>query len=267
MRLNALKTPFAILPTVFFALGLFLAAFAPAPCAAFASEREIIVAAAADLSFAVKEIAASFEKETGIKIKTSFGSTGMISKQIREGAPFDVFFAADVKYINALEKDGFASPGTAQLYAQGRIVLAVNKTAGVEISSLKDLLKPEIRRIAIANPSHAPYGKAAVEALKAGGVLEGVKNKLVYGENIRQALQYIQTGNAQAGIVALSVADVPEITYMPIDPSLHNPINQAVCVIKATKELSASKEFIGYVNGKKGRLIMKKYGFLLPGEF
>lgn len=232
-----------------------------------ADEKKITVAAAADLTFALKEIAAGFEKDTGTKVVISFGSTGMLAEQIRQGAPFDVFFAADVKYIDGLKKDGLVIPDTVELYAQGRIVLAVNKASGIQVAELKDLLKPEITHIAIANPAHAPYGKAAMEALQTKGLWENIKGKLVYGENIRQTLQYIQTNNAQAGIVALSMADVPEITYKAIDPSLHNPINQAVAVAKASKEADTARLFIKYVNGNSGRLIMKKYGFMLPGEF
>ncbi len=237
------------------------------PGVARADEKKITVAAASDLTFALKEIAAGFEKETGTKVVISFGSTGMLAEQIRQGAPFDIFFAADVKYMDGLKKDGLVIPDTVELYAQGRIVLAINKSSGIQAADLADLRKPEIRHIAIANPAHAPYGRAAMEALKARGLWEGIKDKLVYGENIRQTLQYIQTNNAQAGIVALSVADVPEITYKAIDFSLHNPINQATGVIKSTKEAGTARDFIRFVNGKNGRLIMKKYGFMLPGEF
>ncbi len=252
----------ALLVLIIFFLGL---VFAPNP--ASADDRKITVAAASDLAFALKDIAANYEKETGAKVVLSFGSTGMLAKQISEGAPFDVFFAADVKYINELKEKGFMTPGTVELYAQGRIVLAANKVSGVEAKQLSDLLKPEIKHVAIANPEHAPYGKAAMEALQSKGLWEGVKPKLVYGENIRQTLQYIQTGNAQAGIIALSIAAVPEISYTAIEPSLHKPINQAAGVVKSTKEASLAIGFIKYVNGKTGRLIMKKYGFMLPGEF
>ena len=237
------------------------------PGAARAAEKKITVAAASDLTFALKEIAAGYEKATGTKVVLSFGSTGMFAKQIREGAPFDIFFAADVRYIEGLNKDGLMLSDTVAPYAQGRIVLAVNKASGIKAAGLQDLLKPEITHIAIANPDHAPYGKAAMEALKAKGLWEGLKSKLVYGENIRSTLQYIQTGNAQAGIIALSVADVSEITYTPIDPALHNPINQAAGVVKATRDADTARDFLKYVNGKDGRLIMKKYGFTLPGEF
>lgn len=232
--------------------------------AAVAGGRSITVAAAADLSFAFKDITAAFEKETGIEVILSFGSTGMLARQISGGAPFDLFFAADRKYLEDLSGKGHVIPSSVERYAMGVIVLAVNRSSGIEARDLKDLLKPGIKRVAIANPDHAPYGRAAMEALKSAGLWERLKDKLVYGENIRQTLQFIQTGNAEGGIVALSVANVPEITYFPIDPSLHNPIDQAVGIVKTSKDVEAAKSFIRYVKGPKGSEVMKKYGFIVP---
>ncbi len=233
--------------------------------AAFAGGgKRLTVAAASDLTFALKEIALGFEKHTGDEVAISFGSSGMLARQIESGAPFDVFFSADMRYINSLEKGGYIMPATVTHYARGVIVLAVNRRSGVKAVGLKYLLSPMIKKIAMANPAHAPYGRAAVEALKAEGVFEGVKGKLVYGENIRQTLQFIQTGDAQAGIVALSIASVPEVSYTPIDPVLHNPIDQAVGVVKSAKEPEAALSFIRYAVGDRGRAIFKKYGFIVP---
>lgn len=226
----------------------------------------LTVAAAADLTFALKEIAVRFEKDTGVKVTMSFGSTGMLARQIEQGAPFDVFFAADARYMDGLKNGGYVIPETVELYGQGRIVLAINRSSGVAMRDLKGLLSTDIKRVAIANPEHAPYGRAAREALKAAGLWEGVKDKLVYGENIRQTLQFIQSGSAEAGIVALSVADVPEITYVMIDPGLYSPINQMAGVVKTANEKGAARAFIKFVNGPEGRPIMKKYGFVLPGQ-
>jgi len=231
--------------------------------AASAGERRITAAAASDLNFAFKDIAAVFEKETGIKVILSFGSTGMLAKQISGGAPFDLFFAADRKYLEDLSGKGLIIPSSVERYALGVVVLAVNKSSGIEVRELKDLLKPEIRNVAIANPDHAPYGRAAMEALKSAGLRDKLKDKLVYGENIRQTIQFIQTGNAQAGIVALSLANVPEITYVRIDTSLHNPIDQAVGIVKTSKDAGAAASFIRYVKGPVGSEVMKKYGFIM----
>ncbi len=229
-----------------------------------AGERSITVAAASDLSFAFKDIAAVFEKETGIKIILSFGSSGMLAKQISEGAPFDLFFAADRKYIEDLSRNGHVISSSVERYARGVIVLALNKSPGIEVRNLKDLMKPGIKNVAIANPDHAPYGRAAMEALKSAGLWDKLRDKLVYGENIRQTLQFIQTGNAQAGIVALSLVNVPEITYVMIDPSLHNPIDQTMGIVKTSGDTEASASFMRYVKGPVGSEIMKKYGFIIP---
>src|SRR3990167_4177000 len=159
--------------------------------AASAGERRITAAAASDLNFAFKDIAAVFEKETGIKVILSFGSTGMLAKQISGGAPFDLFFAADMKYLEDLSSKGHIIPSSVERYALGVVVLTVNKSSGIEVRELKDLLKPEIRNVAIANPDNAPYGRAAMEALKSAGLRDKLKDKLVYGENIRQTIKIL----------------------------------------------------------------------------
>ena len=237
------------------------------PTSCLTAERHLTVAAAADLSFALKEIAQQFEMNTGARVVLSFGSTGMFSRQIENGAPFDVFFAADKKYIDGLKNRGLIIPDTQKLYAQGRIALATNKKSEVNAKKLEDLLDPSIKKIAIANPDHAPYGIAAKEAMIKLDLWDKLKPKLVYAENIRQAVQFVQTGDATAGIVALSVAYMPEISYTLIDENFHNPINQTVAVIKNTKIEKEARGFIDYVNSPDGRTIMKRYGFSLPGEF
>ncbi len=237
------------------------------PIEAHAKDKKIVVAAASDLSYALKEIASGFEAETNAEVVCVFGSTGMLAKQISEGAPFDVFLSADAGYMEGLEKNGHVLPGTSGVYARGRIVLAVNKASGISAGGLKDLLRPDTGRIAIANPEHAPYGRAAMEALKAAGVWEAVSGRLVYGENVRQALQFVQTGNATTGIVALSIADAPEIIYKLIDEALHNPINQSLGILSNAKDIGLARDFTAYIKGEKGRQALKKYGFLLPDGF
>lgn len=227
---------------------------------------EITVAAAADLYNAFTEIGKMFENETGNKVVFSFGSTGNLATQIEGGAPFDVFAAANIAYIDQLEDKGLLINDSVQLYAQGRIVLAVNRNSGLKIENLSELLDSKIKKVAIANPGHAPYGLAAKQALQSDGVWEAIQPKLVYGENVRQTLIYIQRGEAEAGIVALSVANVPEISYVLIDDKMHKPLNQALGITSSTKKEKTAREFIAYVN-TKGKPIMKKYGFLLPGEF
>jgi len=235
----------------------------PAPTAALV---ELTVAAAADLQFAFTEIGTLYEKETGNKVTFSFGSTGQLAQQIENGAPFDLFAAADKSYVDDLAKKNMVLPDSIALYARGRIVLAVNRQSGVKATTFQDLLSDKITHIAIANPQHAPYGIAAQQALQAAGVWDQIQSKIVYGENVTQTLQFIQTGDAQAGIVFLSVANVPEITWTLIDSSLHAPLDQELAVISSSKNQDVAREFAAFINGKSGRPIMQKYGFVLPGE-
>jgi molybdate transport system substrate-binding protein len=228
---------------------------------------ELTVFAASDLAFALKDIVAKFEKAHDAKVSLVLGSTGQLSQQIASGAPADILFAANESFVDDLIRRGAIIPETRALYAQGRIVLATRKDRGLRLADVKELTDPRVRRIAIANPQHAPYGKAAEEALRTVGVWDGVQSKLVYGENIRHTLQFLENGGVDAAIIALSIANVPEIEHVPIDASLHKPLNQAVGVVKRSADLERSRAFIQYVNGPEGRPIMKKYGFLLPGEF
>ena len=231
-----------------------------------AADRKLTIAGASDLSLAFKEIAREFEKETGYKVTLSLGSTGMLARQIEQGAPFDAFFAANRKFVEDLEKGGHILPGTVELYAEGRLVIAVKSNAGFKIMKLEDLKDSRVRRIAIANPAHAPYGLSAMEALKSAGLWDELKPRLVYGENIRQALQFVEAGNADAGIIARSIAiGITGVECVEVPPSLHRPISQAAGVVSLSKEKDGAKAFIRFVNGPKGSPIMKKYGFLPPG--
>ncbi|PYM50582.1 MAG: molybdate ABC transporter substrate-binding protein [Candidatus Rokuibacteriota bacterium] len=250
---------------VFLALGLVLAAGSGARAQPVAPA--ITVYAASDLDMAFREIKPIFEKATGTRVTLVMGSTGNLAKQIEHGAPADVFFAANASFVDDLQTAGAVIPQTRALYAQGRIVLATPTKSTVIVRELADLLKPEVRRVAIANPAHAPYGRAAQEALESAGVWERLKPKLVYGENIRHTLQFVETGAVEAGIVALSVAGVPDVRYVPIDPKLHKPLNQVAAVVKRSARPELGVAFIQFLNGPEGRPIMKRYGFFLPGEF
>ncbi len=230
------------------------------------TEPSLTVAAAADLQFAFQEIAYLFEVETGRPVTLVFGSTGQLAQQIENGAPYDLFAAADQAFVERLAQKGLVDEASVALYARGCIVLAVNKTSGVQVHSLVDLLDARITRVAIANPEHAPYGMAAKQALEASGLWEMLQPKIVFGENVRQALQYIQTGDSQAGIVALSVANVPEVNWVLIDESLHSPLNQALAILTDSSHPELAAEFAAFINGDLGRPIMRRYGFILPGE-
>lgn len=236
--------------------------------AAHAGEK-ITIAAAADLKFALDEIVALFGRaHPADKVETVYGSSGKFQTQIRQGAPFDLYFSADIAYPSKLKEEGFAA-SEVQPYAVGRIVLW-SPSRDTAKMALADLADPSILKIAIANPKHAPYGKRAEEALKASGVWEKVEAKLVYGENIAQAAQFVQTGNAQAGIVALSLALSPELAkqggYALISDRLHQPLEQGFIVTKRAVDNPLAQAFARFMVDNEARAVMVRYGFVLPGE-
>jgi len=224
------------------------------------------VAAAADLAFAFPEVGEAFSKKLGTKPVFAFGSTGLLAKQIEEGAPFDLFAAANVSFTESVIAKGMCDGSTKTLYARGRIVLWAR--AGVVLpDGLSGLTDPRFVKIALANPEHAPYGRAAREALIKTGLWEAVKGRAVYGENVQQTLKFAESGNADIAFVALSLAIVSKGgSYLPVDESLHAPIDQALVVCGHGKNVEMGRAFAEFVGSKEGRTIMKRYGFLLPGE-
>jgi molybdate transport system substrate-binding protein len=234
-------------------------------CGKQGTDKAIKVAAASDLSFAFTEVGAAFEKKTGKKVKFTFSSTGQLAKQISEGAPYDVFAAANVSFVDEVVKADACFADTKAMYARGRIVVWTKEDKAVK--ALADLTDPKYVKISIANPEHAPYGRAAKEAMEASGIYDQVKAKIVNGENVSQALQFAETGNTEAGIVALSLAKVKKSgAYLLVDEALHKPIDQALVVCKRGTDAAVGREFAAYVNSEEGRAIMRKFGFLLPGE-
>jgi molybdate transport system substrate-binding protein len=227
---------------------------------------KLLVVAAADLRPALEEIAPKFKESCGCELQLSFGSSGNIATQIEQGIPADVFFAADVAYVDSLDKKGLIISSTKQLYAVGRIVLATPKNAPSPPQRLQDLTDARFARVAIANPEHAPYGVAAMQALQSQNLWEAVKPRLVMGENAAQAMQYVQTGDAQAGIVPLSLATQQQdkLNYVLIDQSLHAPLRQGAAVIKTSEHRDAAARLITFINSPTGSEVMKKYGFLPP---
>jgi molybdate transport system substrate-binding protein len=231
--------------------------------------QNIRVAAAADLRFALDELGMRYEKQTGSKMDVSYGSSGNFLAQIQNGAPFDVFLSADVEYPRKLEIAGLAEPGTLYEYAFGRIVIWMPADTRVDLSKLgwKALLDPIIQKIAIGNPEHAPYGRAAVAALRSAGVYEQVRAKLVYGENIAQAAQFVASGNAQAGILALSLAISPpmrEGKRWEIPANMHPPIEQAAVILKSAKDKDGARAFLMFLKSAEARKILESYGFSVP---
>ena len=233
--------------------------------------KEILIAAAADLNFAMVELSETFEKQSGIRVSVTYGSSGNFFSQLQNGAPFDLFFSADIEYPKKLVAAGLAEPGTLYEYAVGRIVIWTPAGAKVDVTKQgwNALLDPSVKKIAIANPEHAPYGRAAVAGLQNAGIYESVKAKLVYGENISQAAQFVQSGNTQAGIVALSLAVSPAMhdgKRWEIPADMHPVLEQGAIVLKDAKNKDAAKAFLEFVKSSTGRAILARYGFAFPPQ-
>lgn len=228
---------------------------------AVSSDNTLLIAAAANLQFAFTEMGQQFEAQTGTAVTFSFSSSGNLATQIENGAPFDLFAAANEDFIDRLAAQDLLLPHSKEVYAQGRLVLAVNNDSGVTAVALDDLLAEDIRQIAIANPEHAPYGRAAQQALQQADLWDSLQPKIVYAENVRQAAQFVQTGDVQAGLIALSIADLPEMTYTAVPAELHQPLNQALAIPINAPHPDNAHAFAGFVTNADGRAIMEQYGF------
>jgi molybdate transport system substrate-binding protein len=235
--------------------------------------REVRVAAASDLKFAMDEVVQEFQKdhpETAVKV--TYGSSGNFYSQLSNQAPFDLFLSADIGYPRKLSQQGLTLPGTEFLYAIGSIVLWVPTSSPIQVEQLKmeALRHDSVRHIAIANPKHAPYGKAAEAALRSFGIYEAVQSKLVLGENISQTFQFVQSGNAEIGIVALSLALAPSVKeqgrYWKVPLDAYPRLEQGGIILKWAKDMEAVQSFRKFVMGSKGRPLLKAYGFILSGE-
>ena len=229
----------------------------------------VTVAAASDLTYAMNEIAANFQKATGCPVRLTFGSSGNFLTQIENGAPFDVFFSADISYPKKLEAEGLAAPGSTYLYGIGKIVLWTRKDSRVDVGKgLSVLRDSSVQKIAIANPEHAPYGRAAEEALRKSGVYDAVKNRLVLGENISQAAEFVESGNADVSILALSLALSPSLyregQFNSIPANLYAPIEQGAVVPLAAPNPLAAQRFLDYIKLPATAALLERYGFALP---
>ena len=222
---------------------------------------ELTVAAASDLTPAFEELGRAFESTYKTKVVFVFGSTGLLTRQIENGAPVDLFAAASTSYIEELDQKGLIISDSKATYARGRITLWTPADSTLRLEGIKDLARPEVMRIAIANPDHAPYGLAARQALESAGIWDAVKPKLVYGDNIRQTLQYAQTGNVDVAIVALSLSTQSHGRWSLIPEELHKPLDQGLAILKTTKKEKDARAFAAFLAGPQGRAIMQKYGF------
>jgi len=209
------------------------------------------------------EIVAQFQKANPeIVVKTSYGSSGQFTSQIENGAPFDVFCSADAGYPNKLAQEGLALPGSEFVYAIGHIVAWVPSTSPIQLTGADALRDPSIRHIAIANPEHAPYGKAAEAALKYMGLYDDLRDKLVYGENVSQTLQYVETGAAEIGIVPPSIVKGGRSWEVPLES--YPKMEQGGIIVKSSRNAALAQQFRTFLLGEQGRSILKRFGFYLP---
>jgi len=239
---------------------------------ALVSAQEITVAAAADMSAALPELVAAYTKKTGQTVKLSFGASGNLTNQIRNGAPFDIFFSADEQYPQQLISEGLASKDTLYRYAVGRLVLWVPADSPLDLSKLgiQALLDPSVKKISIANPATAPYGRAAAAALRHFGIYDRVSGRLVLGESVSQAAQFVESGNAQAGLIALSHALAPTMKgkgrYWTVPLDAYPTLNQAAVVLSKSKQQDAARRFLEFLRGPEATSLLTGYGFSLPAE-
>jgi molybdate transport system substrate-binding protein len=245
-----------VLPAVVTAL-LLLALPAPA-------QVPLTVFAASDLQLPFGEIAPAFERATGQRVVLVFGSSGALATQIEHGAPADIFFSADQRYVQQLVEAEALYRGSDQVYALGYLSLVTRRGSGLTLRTLGDLAGSSVNRIAIANPAHAPYGRAAEEAMRRAGIWALVEPKVVLGENVRQAVQFVTTGAVEAGIVARSLVDDSALVAMPVDLSLYDPIRQTAGIVRRTTQLELARRFLAFVTDPEGWAVMQRYGFSRP---
>jgi molybdate transport system substrate-binding protein len=242
-------------------------------CAGNLHAAELTVAAASDLKFALDELVGEFNtKQPDIKVKVTYGSSGNFFAQLQNQAPFDLYFSADIEYPRKLAEAGHALDSNVFLYAVGRIVVWTPKQSPVDVEKLgiQSLLAPSVKKIALANPQHAPYGRAAVAAMKSLKVYERAETNLVFGENIAQTAQFVQSGAADIGIIALSLAIAPQMRdagrYWEIPLEAYPKMEQGGIILKWTKNADAARAFRDFVLGEHGRDVLKRYGFFLPAK-
>jgi len=229
------------------------------------------VAAAADLKFAFDDLALEFQKNNpGIKVTVTFGSSGNFYAQLSNQAPFDLYLSADIDYPRKLIDSGLALKESEFLYAVGQIVVWVPNGSKLDLDKLgiKAVSDPTVKILAIANPKHAPYGRAAEAALKKFGVYDDVKDRLILGENIAQTAQFVESGSADVGIIALSLALAPAMRdkgrYWTIPLDAYPRLEQGGVILTWAKDMEATQALVAFITGPEGKVILKRYGFMLP---
>jgi molybdate transport system substrate-binding protein len=225
---------------------------------------ELTVAAASNLTDAFAEIGPRFMSRTGIHVVFSFGATADLAKQIENGAPFDVFAAADTEHIDQLETKGFLTPGSRAIYARGRLVMWLPPGSKLKAERIQDITAKEFERIAIAKPDVAPYGRAAVESLQALGIWKDIEPKIIYGQHVSQTKQYTATGNAEVAFLPLALLKPGEGSYIEVSEDLHQPIDQALGIVKESKKQEAARQFEDFLVGPEAQELLAQKGYRKP---
>jgi molybdate transport system substrate-binding protein len=213
---------------------------------------------------ALPEVARGFEAATGVASDLVLGSSGNLAAQVEQGAPADLYLSADRSFVDRLEVRGHLVPGTRRDYAVGPVTLLVADGRAVP-GRLQELTHPAYQVIALANPEHAPHGRAAREAMERAGIWDPLAPRLVFAENVAQAAQFVRTGNADAGFVALGLLREEEGSrHLPLDPDLHGPLVQAGAVVRGSRDAVAAAAFLEWMTAPEGREILSRFGFLPP---
>jgi len=267
LRADASRIKSSIPSRLFFILLAFAASLSlncsrgNAPVGNQSNSQEITVAAAANLTDVFTELSKEFTARTGVRVRLSFGATADLARQIENGAPFDVFAAADVEHVDNLNSKGLLVPGTNNLYGRGRLVLWIPQSSPLTLHSIEDITRAEVERISIAKPDLAPYGRATVEALRALNLWTQIEQKIIYAQNVSQAKQYAATGNAEVAFIPLSLVKAGEGRTIEVEEKLHQPIDQAIAVVKDSHQPEAAQRFVSFVLSPEGQTTLERYGY------
>ena len=227
-------------------------------------QQDLTIAAASNLTDVFAEIGARFTSKTGIHVVFSFGATADLAKQIENGAPFDVFAAADTEHVEQLETKGLLTPGSRAIYARGRLVMWLPPGSNLKAERIQDITAKPFERIAIPKPDVAPYGRAAVESLKALGIWDQLERRVIYGQNVSQTKQYVATGNAEVAFIPLALVKPGEGSYLEVGDELHRPIDQALGIIKESIKQPAARQFVDFLLSPEGRELLSQKGYSMP---
>lgn len=228
------------------------------------ADSELVVAAAANLTDVFGQIGPRFTARSGIRVVFSFGATADLARQIENGAPFDVFAAADIAHVDQLERKGLIAPGSRALYARGRLVMWLPPGSNLKAERIEDVTAKAFERIAIAKPDVAPYGQAAVESLRALGVWNQVEPKVIYGQNVSQTKQYAATGNAEVAFIPMALVKPGEGNFIEVKEELHKPIDQALGIVKDSLRQAAARQFVDFLMSDEGQEFLLKNGYSKP---